>query len=82
MNSICLLRPRPCPARLIRIGGALDGAYLVPDDLDGIEACFSPGVSNRKDFEDELTKTYSIKCHMCDFSSSLHRFKTPLIDGM
>ena len=27
------------------IGGAGDGGYLVPDDLDGIEYCFSPGVN-------------------------------------
>ena len=28
---------------LIRVGAARDGGYLVPDDLEGIVACFSPG---------------------------------------
>jgi len=35
---------------LIRLGGG-DGGYLVPDDLEGIAACFSPGVSTESDFE-------------------------------
>lgn len=36
---------------LIRMGSAYDGGYLIPDDMDGIEACFSPGVGNLIDFE-------------------------------
>lgn len=36
---------------LIRMGSAYDGGYLIPDDLEGIEACFSPGVGNLIDFE-------------------------------
>lgn len=36
---------------LIRLGPDGDGGYLVPDDLDGIEACFSPGVSHTSGFE-------------------------------
>lgn len=36
---------------LIRVGPAGDGGYLVPDDLDGISACFSPGVSLISGFE-------------------------------
>ena len=39
---------------LIRLGGRNDGGYLVPDDLDGIRACFSPGVSDVADFELDL----------------------------
>lgn len=46
-----MMKPVPCPYRLIRIGGHEDGAYLVPDDLANVRACFSPGVSNHKDFE-------------------------------
>jgi hypothetical protein len=30
---------------LIRLGPDADGGFLVPNDLDGIEACFSPGLS-------------------------------------
>ncbi|UAB78968.1 FkbM family methyltransferase [Erythrobacter sp. SCSIO 43205] len=36
---------------LIRIGSDTDGGYLVPDDLDGIEACLSPGVSTEVGFD-------------------------------
>src|SRR5690554_7786815 len=53
---------------LLRIGGDADGSYLVPDDLHGVSACFSPGVNKIKYFEDYLTDRYGIECHMCDFS--------------
>jgi hypothetical protein len=76
------LIPRPCPFELIRIGGLGDGAYLVPNDLEGIDACFSPGVNNFKNFEDTLTNEYGIKCHMCDFSSDQDKLRTPLVEGM
>lgn len=76
------LIPKPCPFELIRIGGSGDGAYLIPNDLDGIDACFSPGVNNFKDFEDAIANDYGIKCHMCDFTSDPSRFRTPLIQGM
>ena len=36
---------------LIRLGPESDGGYLVPNDLKGIEACFSPGVSTVSGFE-------------------------------
>lgn len=74
--------PQPCPYPLTRIGGATDGAYLVPEDFEGITACFSPGVCNTKDFEDELAEKHGIRSHMCDFSSDQHLLKTPLIEGM
>lgn len=74
--------PVAMPYQLIRIGGGEDGGYLLPDDLGGIAACFSPGVDNRKDFEDELAAGYAIKSHMCDYSSDETRLKTPLIPGM
>ena len=80
--SINLLKPYESPFELIRIGGNEDGAYLIPNDLKNIKACFSPGVSNRKDFEDELARKYNIKSYMCDFSSDLGNFKTDLINEM
>jgi len=67
---------------LIRIGGHGDGGYLVPDDLDGIEACFSPGTNNFKNFEDHLSHSYGIKAFMCDYTSSVERLRTPLVPGM
>lgn len=54
----------------------------MPDDFDGITACFSPRVCNSKDFEDELAEKYKIRSHMCDFLSDAHLFKTPLITGL
>ncbi len=36
---------------LIRLGPIGDGGYLVPNDITGIEACFSPGVCNNSGFE-------------------------------
>lgn len=45
------LHPLATDKELIRLGPDRDGGYLVPDDLAGIEACFSPGVSDSSDFE-------------------------------
>jgi len=45
------LHPVTCDKALIRLGPVGDGGYLVPDDLAGIEACFSPGVGFSSLFE-------------------------------
>lgn len=66
----------------MRIGGDADGAYLVPDDLEGVVACFSPGVNNAKAFEDQLVADFGIRSHLCDYTSDAHLFATPLIEGM
>jgi hypothetical protein len=81
LEVLNFLRPKPCPVGLLRIGGNLDGAYLLPRDLAGIVGCFSPGVKNRKDFEDELATSHSIPSYLCDKSSDVDQFKTPLIPG-
>jgi hypothetical protein len=52
---------------LIRIGGDCDGGYLLPDDLIGIDACFSPGVEQTATFELEMAKR-GIKSFMADYS--------------
>jgi hypothetical protein len=77
-----LLKPKASKTPLIRIGGDIDGSYLVPDDLDGITACFSPGVNRIKYFEDFLADRYGIQSHMCDFTCEVEEFKTPLKPGM
>ena len=77
-----ILKPKSSPFPLVRVGGCWDGAYLIPDVLVGIDACFSPGVCNFKRFEDELALKYGIKSHMCDFSSDIDKFETPLIKDM
>ena len=61
-------RPKSVGNKLIRIGGKGDGAYLLPDDLSGISACFSPGVDVSSTFEEELAERYDIKSYMADFS--------------
>lgn len=51
LQFIQSLRPVDSGHGLIRLGGAGDGGYLIPDDLEGISACFSPGVSETSAFE-------------------------------
>ena len=76
------IKPKPMPFDLICVGNGKDGTYLIPNDLIGIDACFSPGVNNYKFFEDYLAKNFNIKSHMCDFTSDIHKFDTPLIEGL
>lgn len=76
------LKPIPFNNGLIRIGSSQDGGYLSPDDLQGLQACFSPGAENRKTFEDDLSLNHNIPCHICDFSSNYDSFQTPLIPGL
>jgi hypothetical protein len=45
------LAPRSVRRPLIRIGAPSDGGYLVPDDLEGLAACVSPGVSSEVGFD-------------------------------
>lgn len=52
---------------LIRIGPKKDGGYLLPDDLEGITACFSPGVDVESRFELELAEK-GMEIFMADFS--------------
>ena len=67
LELIRSLRPRSCGVSLIRIGGNGDGGYLVPDDLTGIEYCFSPGVYYTAEFEDELANR-NIRSFLADYS--------------
>lgn len=52
---------------LMRIGGAHDGGYLLPDDLTGIEYCFSPGVDVTASFEEALLER-GITSYLADYS--------------
>jgi len=67
LKLIRKLRPQNCGIDLIRIGGAGDGGYLVPDDFNGIEYCFSPGVNTISDFENQLADR-GIKSFLADYS--------------
>jgi Methyltransferase FkbM domain len=61
------LKPMQTDKPLIRIGLAGDGGYLVPGDLGGIVACFSPGVANVATFEADLANR-GIECFLADHS--------------
>jgi hypothetical protein len=56
INLLRLLHPIRCSKGLVRLGSEGDGGYLVPDDLEGIVACFSPGVSDNAGFELDLAE--------------------------
>lgn len=62
-----LVKPITTNFDLVRIGGEGDGGYLVPDDLAGIEACFSPGVADTADFELDFANR-GVKCFLADYS--------------
>lgn len=61
------LRPRLTKRPLVRVGGVSDGGYLLPDDLDGIEFCISPGTSTEVSFDDAMAAR-GIPVYMADAS--------------
>lgn len=72
------LHPVSSEAALIRFGPDGDGGYLIPDDLAGIEACFSPGVCNVSLFEKDCAER-GMRVFMADGSvegpsTTDHRF--------
>jgi len=66
-SALNLIHPKPSPAPLVRIGGSGDGGYLVPDDLEGLVACFSPGVAESANFELALAER-GVRSFMADYS--------------
>lgn len=76
---IAQLRPEAGSRPLIRVGGNGDGGYLVPDDLKGVTACFSPGVSDCSDFESELARR-GIRSFLADASVDGPAEANPLFD--
>ena len=60
------LSPKAVGHDLIRIGHTADGGYLVPDDLEGIKACFSIGYGGVSVFEEMLGIDYEIKAFIAD----------------
>ena len=73
------LKPTKTNYELIRVGGEGDGGYLIPDDLEGIDTCFSPGVAKKTKFENDMTKR-GVKCFLADFSVDLQPINNPLFD--
>jgi len=52
---------------LIRVGGDEDGGYLIPNDLQGVDYCFSPGVGKTAKFENDLASR-GIRSFLADYS--------------
>ena len=73
------VRPVTTKHELIRIGGQGDGGYLIPNDLEGIKACFSPGVNNTADFEQSMADL-GIPSFMADYSVDGSPISNPLFD--
>ena len=73
------LYPVVCKKGLIRFGPEGDGGYLIPDDLEGIEACFSPGVSTASGFEKDCANQ-NMKVFLADASVSAPTQKHDLFD--
>lgn len=61
------LRPVKTNFELVRIGPNGDGGYLLPNDLENIEALFSPGVGKISGFENQCTK-FGMKVFLADKS--------------
>jgi len=64
-DLISLFKPFSLNIQLKRIGSNNDGGYLVPDILDDVKYCFSPGVGNSSNFEKDLEK-YNITSFLAD----------------
>lgn len=64
------LEPKTCGIELVMIGDGKDGTYVIPNDLIGIEKCFSPGVGPSSQFEEAIYDLYGIKSYMVDASVS------------
>ncbi len=67
-NFISNFKKKYISCNLIRIGARGDGGYLLPNNLDDVDYCFSPGVSSLFEFEKELSDSYNIKSFMADGS--------------
>lgn len=61
------LHPLKTDKPLIRFGPTGDGGYLIPDDLEGVNFCFSPGVDKECGFEEDCANR-GIQVFMADGS--------------
>jgi hypothetical protein len=83
MNHICQLYKSLWPVNtgysLIRLGSALDGGYLLPNCLDTLDACVSPGTCNDILLETDLARIYGLRSILCDPSHSAPPGLHPLL---
>lgn len=71
------MHPRNSGHHLLRFGPESDGGYLLPDDLDGVIACFSPGVCETSGFEQDCASR-GMPVYMADASVSGPASSSPL----
>lgn len=62
------LAPRNIGIDLIMIGDGSDGTYVLPNDIEDIKFCFSPGVGPTSQFEIGLYDRFGIKSFLIDAS--------------
>lgn len=74
-SFLSLLQPHSTGFKLFRAGGEYDGGYLIPDDLDGLDGIYSPGVAESSEFEGYFLAR-GLKCYLADNSVS----SPPIID--
>ncbi|MGB3774278.1 MAG: FkbM family methyltransferase [Leeuwenhoekiella sp.] len=72
---ISKLKPRSIEKNMIRMGPQKDGGYVLPDDLEEINACFSPGVEQMSQFEEDCLDR-NIKVFLADASVDKPIFKS------
>ena len=66
LELLLRLRPKFNGHSLIRVGPNGDGGYLIPNDLRGVTANFSPGCDLLVGFERDLYEKYEINSFICD----------------
>lgn len=67
-HLIRMLTPKRNGMKMVRLGPKGDGGYIVPDLMNGVELCFSPGVDYHWGFESDLWDKYGIPSVLCDGS--------------
>lgn len=60
------IKQKNCGLDLMMIGDGTDGTYILPNDLEGINFCFSPGVGPTAMFEETIYDKFRIKSHLID----------------
>jgi hypothetical protein len=70
------LHPYQIDMDFIRLGPNGDGGYLIPDDLDEVTTCFSPGVANVSEFEQDCLNL-GMKVYMADKSVDKPNWNIP-----
>ena len=70
------LQPYKIDKDLIRLGPPGDGGYLIPDDLQGLTTCFSPGVADISHFEQDCINL-GMKVYMADNSVDKPNLNVP-----